>query len=167
MANAITCIRIICAIGLIFVPMFSRLFYLLYFLGGISDILDGFAARHFGKETQLGVKLDTVADMVFTAVVLIKVLKNIRIPLWVIIWTACIAVIKLINIVSGIVKSGHFVSEHTVLNKICGFLLFAIPICLGYFPMQQATILIIITCLAATVAAIQEGRYILSGKEVR
>lgn len=166
MANLITVIRIGFAAVLIFCPTFSVRFYVLYIIGGISDVLDGIVARHFGKITKLGAKLDTVADIVFTAVVLAKVIPTIHIPLWLIIWIVCIAVIKLINIVSGLIIYKRFVAEHTIMNKICGVLLFAIPLCVNRFPYQTVTILIILTCTAATFAAVQEGYYIIKGKEI-
>ena len=164
--NIITGIRILCALILIFCPAFSAWFYVLYILGGLSDVLDGFAARHLGKETKFGARLDTAADIVFTVIVIIKVVKAVNIPVWLIIWIVCIAVIKCINIISGFVIYKHFVSEHTIMNKICGVLLFAIPLCMGIFPKQLITdILILLTCAAATFAAVQEGYYIRAGKE--
>lgn len=166
MANVITGIRIVCALVLIFCPTFSTWFYVLYISGGISDVLDGIAARRLGKETKLGAQLDTVADIVFVLIVLIKVVRTVYIPIWLIIWIACIAVIKFISIISGFVIYKRFVSEHTVMNKICGILLFAIPLCIGLFPRQPVAMLIILTCCAATFAAVQEGHYIRTGKEI-
>lgn len=166
MANVITGIRIVCALVLIFCPTFSTWFYVLYIVGGISDVLDGIAARRLGKETKLGAQLDTVADIVFVLIVLIKVVRTVYIPIWLIIWIACIAVIKFISIISGFVIYKRFVSEHTVMNKICGILLFAIPLCIGLFPQQPVAMLIILTCCAATFAAVQEGHYIRTGKEI-
>ena len=163
----ITGIRIVCALALIFCPTFSAWFYALYLLGGVSDVLDGIAARHFGKETELGARLDTAADLVFTVIVIIKVVRAIRIPMWLLVWTACIAVIKIANILCGFVLYKRFVSEHTVMNKICGALLFAIPLCVGWLPWQPVALLLILTCVTATAAAVQEGYYIRTGKEIR
>ena len=167
MTNIITGIRIVCALALIFCPTFSIWFYVLYILGGISDVLDGMAARHLGKETKFGAQLDTIADIVFTGIVLIKLVRAVYIPVWLIIWTVCIAIIKCINIISGFVICKRFVSEHTAMNKICGVLLFVIPLCIGNFPWQPVAVLIILTCAAATLAAFQEGHYIHTGKEIR
>lgn len=166
MANIITGIRILCALALIFSPTFSAWFYALYILGGISDVLDGFIARHFGKETKLGARLDTAADIVFTAVVMIKVLLTVKIPLWVIVWTVCIAAVKCINIISGLVIHKRFIAEHTVLNKICGVLLFAVPLCIERLPGLPVNVLLALTCVTATFAAFQEGHYIRRGKEI-
>ena len=167
MANVISCIRILCGVVLAFCNPFSKLFYALYTLGGISDILDGYVARHFGKETGLGAKLDTIADVLFVIVVLQKVFAAVFIPTWLIIWVIVIAIIKCINIVSGFVCMGHFVTEHTVLNKVCGALLFAIPLCVNKFPWQSVAILIILTGILATIAAVQEGHYIRIGEEIK
>ena len=165
-ANVITGIRIVCALGLIFCPTFSAWFYVLYIVGGISDVLDGIVARHLGKETKFGARLDMVADIIFTLTVLIKVVRTVFIPMWLIIWIFCIAVIKCINMISGFVMHKRLVSEHTIMNKICGVLLFAIPLCIGRFPRQPVAVLIVLTCGVATFAAIQEGHYIRTGKEI-
>ena len=167
MANIITGIRIVCAAALLFCPAFSAWFYALYALGGVSDVLDGFAARHWGKETKRGAQLDTLADVVFTVVVLIKVIRAVRIPTWMLAWIAGIALLKCVNAISGFVKYKRFVSEHTVMNKLCGVLLFAVPLYIRSFPRQPVAVLIVLTCAAATLAAIQEGWYVRSGKEIR
>ncbi|MBQ0135065.1 MAG: CDP-alcohol phosphatidyltransferase family protein [Clostridiales bacterium] len=167
MANLITCLRILCGIGLLACAPFSSPFYCLYLLGGVSDVLDGFAARHFGTETRLGAQLDTAADIVFTAAVLIKVLPTVPLPLGLILWTVSIAVIKGINVISGFVMYKRFVAEHTVMNKLCGILLYAIPLCIGILPPRPVAVLISVTCAAAAFAAVQEGHYIRTGKEIR
>lgn len=166
MANIITGIRIVCAIAMVFCPTFSRQFYMLYVFGGISDIFDGIVARHLGKETKFGAQFDTIADVVFTITVIIKTVRVVVFPVWIICWIVCIAVIKFINIVSGFVKYKRFFSEHTIMNKICGVLFFAIPLCIGMFQYQQIAILIVVTCSMATIAAIQEGYYIRTEKEI-
>ena len=166
MANIITSLRIVCALTLGLCPTFSKWFYILYIIAGISDVLDGICARYFGKETKLGAQLDTIADIIFTAVVLFKVINAVTVPIWLIIWTIVIAVIKAINIIYGFIKYKKFVSEHTIPNKACGIFLFMIPLCIGFFPWQPVEALILITCAMATFAAVQEGYYIRKGKEI-
>ena len=166
MANGITGVRIVCALALIFCPMFSKRFYVLYLLGSVSDVLDGIAARRFGKATKLGAQLDTIADVVFAAVVIVKTVRAVYVPKWIIIWIICIAAVKCVNAVSGFARKKRFVPEHTILNKLCGVLLFAIPLCIGRFPWQPVAVLLILTCAAATAAAVQEGYYIRTGKEI-
>ena len=166
MPNILTSIRIVCAAALVACPTFSTWFYAVYLLGGVSDVLDGVTARRLKTETPFGAKFDTVADVIFTAVVILKVMLTIEIPVWLIIWVVAIAVIKCFNAILGFVVHKRFVAEHTVLNKLCGVLLFLIPLGIGWLPRLLIAILILLTCGLATVAAVQEGQYIRAGKEM-
>lgn len=102
MANAITAVRIVCSIALLFFPVFSPAFYTLYIVAGISDMIDGTVARKTGTVSEFGSKLDTGADFVLVVVCLIKLIPIIRAPIWLIIWIVVIAVIKAINLISGL-----------------------------------------------------------------
>ncbi len=164
MANFITGIRIVCGILLLFCPAFSIEFYFIYTLGGISDALDGFAARHFGKETVFGSKLDTAADIIFFAVSVFKILTAVSFHLWLILWIFGIALVKAINMISGCIIQKQFVSEHTVMNKICGIMLFAIPFLIKNYPSAKTEIFMITVCAVSTFAAVQEGHFIRIGK---
>ena len=161
MANVITGIRIICGLSLFFCTPFSQWFYWIYLLGGVSDVLDGYVARRTGTESEFGTKLDTAADVVFFAAVLIAMMKTIRFPLWLTVWIIAIAVIRCVNVISGFVLCKRFVAAHTAMNKLCGILLFIVPLCMNSLHWQSVAVL---TCIAATFSAIQEGHYIRSGK---
>lgn len=167
MANCITGFRIVCALALAFVPSFSRGFYALYLLGGISDALDGTVARRFGEVTELGSRLDTIADMLFTLTVLLKMARAVYLPGWLLIWVGCIAAVKGVNIVSALLRYKRLIVEHTVANKLCGALLFAFPLYIGRFPWQSVAVLLIVSCTVATFAALQEGYLIRCGKEIQ
>ena len=100
MANTITCIRIISAIALLFCPVFSPVFYALYITAGVSDMIDGAAARKTGTVSEFGSKLDTAADFVLVVVCLIKLIPVIHIPTFLVIWIIAIAVIRANNLLS-------------------------------------------------------------------
>ena len=68
-----------------------------------------------------------------------------------------IAIIKIGNIILGYASKKQFVSLHTVMNKITGFLLFLLPLTLSFVKLKYS---LIVVCSAATLAAIQEGIYI-------
>ena len=53
---------------LLFFPVFSILFYMLYLFCGLTDMVDGTVARKIGSASEFGVKLDSAADIVFVAV---------------------------------------------------------------------------------------------------
>ena len=128
MANIITSIRIVCSITLLFFPVFSPTFYVLYIAAGISDMIDGTVARKTGTVSEFGSKLDTVADFVLVVACLIKVLPGINVPAWLIIWIIVIAMIKVTNLISGYVMRRELVVLHTAMNKVTGVLLFILPL---------------------------------------
>ena len=163
MANLITCVRLLCAFVLAFLPALSPSFYALYLLAGASDMLDGFIARRTNTTSTLGAKLDTLADFAFAAVCLVRLLPLFALPLWLCIWIALIAAVKLINVISGLIMHKRFVSEHTRMNKLTGLLLFAFPLLLPVADLQLAACVV---CAAATFAAVQEGHYIRTGRFV-
>lgn len=157
MANLITSIRILCSIALLFCPTFSVAFYSLYIIAGISDMIDGWVARKTNTASVFGAKFDTIADIIFVAVCLIKLLPVMEIPVWLYVWIGIIAFIKVVNIVSGFVVQKRFVAVHSVMNKVTGGLLFAIPLTLSFIDIKYSATAV---CIVATFAAIQEGHFI-------
>ena len=153
MANIITCIRILCSIGLLFVPVFSPAFYVLYLIAGVSDMIDGTVARKTGTAGEFGSKLDTAADIVMAAVCLIKMIPVLGIPAWLIIWIAVIALIKVISIFYGFATRKEFIASHTVMNKATGLALFLLPLTLSVIDLKYSGMF---ACALATFAAIQE-----------
>lgn len=164
MANIITGCRILCSVLLLFFPTLSTWFYVLYIIGGFTDIIDGTVARKTDTVSELGSKLDTIADFAFVVACLIKLLPVIEVALWLWIWIVVIAVIKIINVASGFLCQNKFVAEHTIMNKVTGLLLFLLPMTLAFIELKYSAIIV---CAVATFAAIQEGHYIRTGREVR
>ena len=162
MANAITFFRIAASLVLLFCPVFSPGFYVLYIAAGLSDVLDGFAARKTNSASEFGARLDTAADLVFVLVCLVKLLPVLRIPLWLYVWIGIIALIKIGNIISGFAVKKRFVTVHSVMNKVTGALLFLLPLAIPVLPLKYAAIVV---CAAATFAAMQEGHFIRTGRE--
>jgi len=70
--NIITSLRLVGAIGMLFTKPFSVWFFVLYAFCGISDLADGWIARMTHTESEFGAKLDSVADLSFNAVMVIK-----------------------------------------------------------------------------------------------
>ena len=162
MANAITVFRIAASIVLFFCPAFSPVFYLFYIAAGLSDMLDGFVARKTDTVSLLGARLDTIADFVFVVVCLIKLFPVLSIPAWLYIWIGIIALIKVVNIISGFIVQKRFVTVHSVMNKATGALLFLLPLTISTVPLKYSAIVV---CAAATFAAIQEGHFIRTERE--
>ena len=160
MANIITFDRVVCSIALLFCPALSTPFYILYIVAGFTDMIDGTVARKTGIVSEFGSKLDTVADFMFVAVCLIKLIPVLNIEPWMLITVGIITIIKLINIVSGFVVQKKFVTVHSVMNKITGALLFILPLTVRIIDFRYSAAIV---CAIATFAAIQEGHYIRTG----
>ena len=156
-ANIITGFRVLISIALLFCPVFSPVFYVLYLIAGLSDMIDGTIARRMNTVSEFGARFDTAADFVFVVVCLIKFLPVISIPAWLYVWIVLIALIKIINIISGYVVQKKLVAVHSVMNKMTGVLLFILPLT---FPIVPLKYLAIPVCAVATIAAVQEGHYI-------
>lgn len=164
MANIITGVRIVIAAALLFCPVFSAEFYFLYIIAGISDMTDGAVARKTNSVSSFGAKFDTAADFVFAAVCMIKLLPVIKLPVWIYIWIAVIAVIKVINMILGFVINRDPYFPHTIMNKVTGALLFALPLTLTFIDIKFSAAAV---CAVATFSAIQEGFYIYISKGKR
>ena len=157
MANVITGLRILTSLALLFCPVFSPIFYALYLISGLSDMADGIIARKTNSVSEFGSRFDSIADYVFAAVCLIKILPVMDLPIWLYVWTAVIALIKIINVVSAYAIHKRFVAVHTAMNKVTGILLFILPLTLSIVPLIYTGIPI---CFAATFAAVQEGCFV-------
>ena len=157
-ANILTVLRILGSVLLVFLPTFSPGFYIVYLLCGFTDMIDGTVARMTKSASRFGEKLDTAADIIFTAAALTKFLPNLPIPLWLWIWGGGIAVMKIGNILLGHMFRKQFFALHITLNKVTGLLLFLLPLTISVVEFRYSSIAV---CTVATVAAIQEGIYIL------
>ena len=153
-ANIVTACRILGSILLLFFPAFSVPFYITYLFCGFSDMLDGTIARKTNSISKFGSQLNTVADLFFIMVSIIRLLPAIHIPGWLWLWASVIAIIKIGNIIWGCLSKKQFISLHTTMNKITGLLLFLLPLTLSFVELKYSSIPV---CSIATFAAIQEG----------
>ena len=158
-ANILTACRILGSILLLFFPAFSAAFYSIYIFCGLSDMLDGAIARRTNSTSKFGSQLDTIADLVFVVVSAVRLFPAIRLPPWLWIWSAGIAIIKISNIIRGYVSKKQFISMHTVMNKATGLLLFLLPLTISFVELKYSSIVV---CCFATLSAIQEGVYVMA-----
>ena len=159
-ANIITSCRILGSIGLLFCSTFSACFYGLYIFCGLTDMVDGTIARKMGAASTFGAKLDTVADFLFVIASFVKLVPVIRIPVWIWVWAAVIAMGKLVTLVWGFTQMKQMPSLHTIANKATGLGLFLLPLTMSFVDLRYTAPVV---CVIATIAAIQEGYYIATG----
>ena len=156
--NIITLSRIPMALALPFVQSCPAIFWTLYLLCGLSDVLDGALARATGTVSRLGERLDTIADIIFVAVWIALFIHAMNVGRWLWIWTGVIALIKVVNVISGFAMKKGFVAKHTLANKATGILLFLLPMIILWEVIKVPYIVLV--CLLATFAAVQEGHLI-------
>lgn len=162
LANDISIARIILVLILAFLEPLSLLFYIIYIMSGISDIMDGYIARKTNTTSKLGEKLDSVADF-FMVVVLIPIFYTILNPdTFILQWIIVIGIIRVISLIIVFAKYKTFGMLHTYGNKITGLILFLIPLLLIVFPED---VLIYLVCSIASITALEEIGINLTSKE--
>ena len=160
--NAITALRFLGALCLLFFKVGSVTFWVIYSVCGISDMLDGYLARRLRCGSKTGALLDSMADLVFVACCCYKLLPTLAFPKWLWIWAGAIVVIKVINQISALVICKKCVFPHTIANKVTGALLFVgVPLTM----FLESNVPMIIIAVVATFAAVQEGHFIRTGLE--
>ncbi len=164
--NIISCFRLFGTVALLFTDPLSVTFYVIYTLCGISDVLDGTIARATDNTTELGAKLDSIADILYYAVMLVKILPHLvrELPSW--IWYVVVFVIALrvLAYIIAAVKYRRFASLHTYMNKLTGALIFTVP----YFFYGAAKLgfaISLAVCIVAAIAATEEVLIHLNTKE--
>lgn len=151
--NALTVLRMLCAIALLFPEPLSVSFLLIYLWAGISDMLDGFFARRWNAQSKSGARLDSAADFLLCGVLLYRLIPYFEWPIWALVWIAAIALIRLFALAVGYIRFRQIAFLHTYANKISGFLLFLFPFLLELFPWN-ATVGFL--CAVSSVSALEE-----------
>ena len=155
--NAISALRFLGAVCLLFFGVESCAFWAIYFVCGLSDMADGYLARRLGCESKTGAVLDSLTDLVFVACCCWQLIPVLMFPQWLWIWAGVIVAIKVINQISALVMYKKFVFPHTVANKVTGVLLFVgVPLTV----FLESIVPMVIVAIVATFAAIQEGHFI-------
>lgn len=160
--NAISALRFLGAVCLLFFRVESCAFWIIYFVCGLSDMADGYLARRLGIESKVGALLDSLADLAFVICCCFKLIPALAFPKWLWIWGGAIVAIKVINQISALVMYKKCIFPHTIANKVTGILLFVgVPLTI----FLESIVPMVIVAVVATFAAVQEGHFIRTGLE--
>lgn len=151
--NLITITRILGTAVLLVIEPFSGQFLIIYFLCGISDILDGVIARKMNVVSKKGQILDSIADLFMVAALLFKFVPSFQLPLWGICWIIIIAAIRLASLGIGFIRYRQLAFLHTYGNKAAGITLFCFPFLYLWLGLHTTTILV---CSIASISAVEE-----------
>jgi len=116
-------------------------------------MIDGPIARKTKMTSELGSKIDSIADLLFLVCSAIMVFPVISLPIWIWGWVAAIGVVKATCILIGSFRRQSQEISHSVTNKLTGFLLFCLP-----FSVNTIGIFIpsIIVCIVASVSIVDD-----------
>ncbi len=130
--NLLTVFRMLGTAALAFLPPLTVPFFALYLICSATDIADGVIARKTGTVSDFGALLDSVADILFYAVILLRLFPTLRGTLPVQVWWLAGAALafRLCAYLAAACRYRRFAALHTYLNKCTGALLFALPLLL-------------------------------------
>ncbi|MHC5226735.1 CDP-alcohol phosphatidyltransferase family protein [Enterococcus sp. LJL99] len=122
--NFLSVLRIFLSITLLMISESEPLWFIIYFICGLTDMLDGWIARRFNHTSKLGSTLDSIGDFIFVVVVLVKFLLTQPFTSLMIIVICLLFFIKSISIIYGWIKFKSIPLLHTLANKLAGFAVF-------------------------------------------
>lgn len=161
--NCITLVRVIGTVALLFITPLSVPFFIVYTLSGVTDVLDGTVARLTKTETVFGKRLDSIADLSFYAVMLIRIFPILwdTLPHSIWFWVGLIIVMRLLFYSIGLLQTKNLPSSHSILNKLTGFMIFAVPYILktAFFKPYCWSI-----CLISSIGTLQDISNLASKK---
>jgi len=161
--NYISLSRILLTLVLITCLKNKLLFLPLYIITAFTDVLDGYLARKYKIATELGAKLDSLADIFFYIVIIIYL--GINYPDIVfdnMMYIISIFVIRIVVVAVGYWKHHRLILLHTLMDKSLGFLVFLTPLCFALGLEHWVYFLLFL----ANLASIEELAIVLYYKQV-
>lgn len=157
--NLLSFLRIAGTAALLFVEPFTPAFLILYTLCGLTDVLDGLLARVLNAVSELGARLDSAADLLFYAVMLLRIFPVLWLKLprsiWFIVGAAVL--VRIVSYSYVAIRYRRFASLHTIGNKLTGLMVYATPYFIS-LPAPFATP----CCFAVAIAALLSSAHELA-----
>lgn len=164
--NVLSISRMVLSVSLLFFLQMPVVFIALYTITGMTDFFDGYLARKFNWATEKGALLDSIADHMYFAVIVISAFVCLNISGDPLILTVIIIVagIRLANFIFTRVKFKRWGFIHTIGNKFTALcLIIMVPVCIfiGVMPFW----LVIIFGILATLTAVEEGAILFKSSD--
>ena len=138
------------ALILLLTEPLSLPFLAIFTVCSITDILDGYAARRLGVCNAHGHTLDSVSDAVLAVIMLYCIIPVLDWEVWMVMWIAAIAAIRLIALGIGTGRYGEPAFVHTYLNKLAGVFLYLTPFLIVLIGVP---VTVAVVCTVTTVSA--------------
>lgn len=159
--NFITIFRIALSLSLFCVNPLSIAFFIVYYMTGATDVLDGYFARKWHCESKIGACLDSIADVIFLLCAAVSLKNFFLFDLWILLWTGGIAIVKISIITATVFNNVSVETLHHAMNKACGAMIFVfVPFALKFNNSVVAAIL----CAVATIATVLDFLHFFKGR---
>jgi len=165
--------------GLAFLPL-GLANLIPWFLGcfaaaGVTDVLDGIIARRFNWQSELGEKLDSIADGVYisaAALTVVFTLEGLNIALYNYIIFAVLFAHRALNMIVTWVRFRRIGFIHTRSSRWASipiFIMLPISVALGYIPQEPLAVFLVLTTISQLeetfiLFAMKPGQYTMSLK---
>ncbi len=116
-------------------------------------MIDGTIARKMNAESELGSRIDSIADLVFIICTAVLILPSVKLPLWICLWTASIGLVKVFGILIESCRHQKLSIPHSTTNKLTGIFLFCLPFAIVRF---DVLIPVVIACALATFSLLED-----------
>jgi len=168
-SNLITLFRFLLMPFIIFFLIKEERFiaFIIMIIAFFSDVIDGYIARRFHQETELGKLLDPLCDKISLVIILITLLIINSIPLWAVIVIALRDILILLGSYV-LFKKRRLVYKSNILGKATGFLFGAMILAftLNFQRLGMIILYISIPVMVGTFITYLH-RYILSVQEIQ
>ncbi len=157
LANVVTLFRMFGSLALALVKPFGIPFYIVYTLCGLSDGLDGPIARKLGTADEKGALLDSIADILFYAVMIYRLVPTLlggMLPVGVWICAFCVFGLRLASYAVAGIRYRRFAALHTYGNKLTSVSVFLLPYLL--LIGLSETLACSLVCAVAGLASLEE-----------
>jgi phosphatidylglycerophosphate synthase len=162
--NTLSALRMALSASLFLFLENRGVFFIIFILCGLSDLLDGMIARRTHSQSALGARLDSAGDMLFFLTVLACVViwagEEILLLLP---YIAAIVVIRFINMAIAAIRFHKFAIIHTYANKAAGLLVF---VSFGVYILTSSIIAFVLLCVVAALSALEETLILITSKEL-
>ncbi len=135
---------------------------LLLVMSGFTDWLDGFVARRFNQQSQLGRILDPLIDKIYIGVIMLLLAAFKTLPYWYVLLVVLRDVLILI-------ASVHIISRARVIsqsNKLGKYTLFSFLATIAVYILELGSLRIIVLALSTILIPLSLRKYFIVYKQV-
>ncbi|MDO5843637.1 MAG: CDP-alcohol phosphatidyltransferase family protein [Methanocorpusculum sp.] len=160
--NILSVSRMFLSVSLLFLLWQPVLFIILYIITGLTDFFDGFLARKYHVETEKGALLDSIADHMYFAVIVISAFVGLNLAGDPVVLSVVIivAAVRTANFILTRCKFKRWGFIHTLGNKFTALCLIVIvPVCIYIGEMPHWVVIAFGILAAAT--AVEESLILL------